>query len=164
MANITAWFINNFVWFQIGSMVISLVLLVAIVRLIIKIDYFSERREYGKEIRHLSDLRKIKLAKLWKVVLKKVANHNPELWKSAVFEVDDFFDDTLKAQGYIGGSEEERMDKVSEDIISNIQDIITIHAEITSLRADEKSVFDHEKVKEYLREFRKAFRELGLLD
>ena len=164
MNNAVTWFVVNFVWFQIGSMILSALLIVAIIRLIIKIDYFSERREYGREIRHLADLRQRKLAQLWKFVLKRAAQPNPELWKKAIYEVDDFFDDTLKAQGYIGGSEEERMAKVNQEIVSNIKDIIRVHAEISRLRSDELSKPDHEKIKEYLREYRKAFRELGLLE
>jgi hypothetical protein len=163
MANAVYWFTNNFIWIQVASMVLSAVFLFAIIRLIIKIDYFSERREYGREIRHLSNLRQIKLSQLWRVVLKEVSRPNPGQWKKAIFEVDDFFDDTLKAQGFIGGSEEERMGKVSTEMISNIGKIMEIHSEISILRADENSVADHEKIKEYLREYRKAFRELGLL-
>jgi|GEM_PF-2318758 len=164
MANIFKWFVDNFFWIQIGSTILSIILLVAIVRLIIKVDYYADKREYGWEILKLGNLRQKKLTNLWQRTLKKVAKPNPEEWKRAVFEVDNFFDDSLKGSGYIGGSEEERMAKVGKDKISNIQELIAIHLEITALKAEENSVIEHEKVKEFLRAYRKAFRELGLLE
>ncbi len=159
-----SWFSQNFIWIQITSMIISAVLLVFIIRLMIKIDFFAERRQYGSEIRHLSDLRKRKLSQLWKNVLKRIAQPVPSLWKESVFEVDAFFDDTLKAYGYLGSNEEERMDKVDSENISNIKKISEIHLEIIKLKGDDNLPLDKEKAKEYLREYRKAFRELGLLD
>ena len=145
-------------------MIISAILLVLIVRLMIKIDFFAERRQYGSEIRHLSDLRKRKLAQLWKKTLKRIIQPVPSLWKESVIEVDVFFDDTLKAYGYLGANEEERMSKVDSENVSNIDKIAGIHSEVVKLKNDDNSSIDKETTKEYLREYRKAFRELGLLD
>ena len=91
-----------------------------------------------------------------------ISRPNPAEWKKAVFEVNDFFDDTLKGLGYLGSSGEERLAKVEEDKISNTEELTKIHAEIKALKADENSVIEHENAKEYLRAYRKAFRELGL--
>ncbi len=164
MANIVDWFVINFVWIQIASILISTLLIVAIVRLIIKIDYFSDRREYGREIWKIKELRNIKLKELWKTTLKMISQPNPEKWKAALIAVDDFFDDTLKAVGYLGSSEVERLSKVEKEKISNIDDLKKIHLEILQLRAEENSVLDHEKAKEYLRAYRQAFRQLGYME
>ena len=164
MANIVDWFVINFVWIQIASILISTLLIVAIVRLIIKIDYFSDRREYGREIWKIKELRNIKLKELWKTTLKMISQPNPEKWKAALIAVDYFFDDTLKAVGYLGSSEVERLSKVEKEKISNIDDLKKIHLEILQLRAEENSVLDHEKAKEYLRAYRQAFRQLGYME
>ena len=164
MAGIVDWFINNFIWIQITSILISALLLVAIIRLIIKIDYFSDRREYGREIWNMEKLRNAKLKELWKVVLNLISQPDPTKWKDAMFTVDEFFDDTLKAVGYLGSSEEERLSKVEEDKISNVGDLKKIHLEIMQLKSDENSILDHEKAKEYLRAYRQAFRQLGYME
>lgn len=163
MTNLFNWFSANFIWFQIASILISTILIVAIVRLMMKIDYYSGKREYGWEVWKLEGLRRKKLSQLWARVLKMTSRPNPTGWKVAVFEVNDFFDDTLKGLGYLGSSGEERLGKVEKDKISNTDELLKMHMEINSLRADENSVMDHEKAKEYLRAYRKAFRELGLL-
>jgi hypothetical protein len=164
MANIVNWFVSNFVWIQIGSILISILLLVAIIRLIIKIDYFSDRREYGREIWKINELRSIKLKELWKKTLKLISQPNPDKWKLALVVVDDFFDDTLKAVGYLGSSEEDRLSKVEKEKISNVEEIKKIHLEIVKLKAEENSILEHEKAKEYLRAYRQAFRQLGYME
>ena len=60
MANIVNWFLGNFIWFQIASILLSIVLVVAIIRLMMKIDYYSGKREYGWEIWKLEGLEKKK--------------------------------------------------------------------------------------------------------
>jgi hypothetical protein len=129
----------------------------------VKINYYSGKRGYGWEIWKLEGLRRKNLAQLWKKVLKVTAQPNPTGWKRIVFEVNDFFDDTLKGLGYLGSSGEERLAKVKESEISNTEELSKIHVEIKELKANEDSVIEHEKAKEYLRAYRKAFRELGLL-
>lgn len=163
MANAFNWFLDNFIWLQIASILISIVLIIFIVRLMIKINYYSGKREYGWEIWKLEGLRRKKLIQLWGRVLKMTSRPDPTGWKKAVLEVNDFFDDILKGLGYLGSSGEERLAKVEEDKISNTNELAEIHTEIKALKADENSAIDHEKAKKYLKTYRKAFRELGLL-
>jgi hypothetical protein len=164
MASIVNWFVENFFWIQVISTLISIALVVAVIRLAIKIDYYADRREYGWEIWKLKGLRRRKLEQLWKRALKKIARPEPGRWKEVVFEVNDFFDDTLKGIGYIGSSAEERISKVGKENVSNIDELTKIQEEIKSLKSDGSSILGHEKAKEYLRTYRKAFRELGLLE
>lgn len=164
MNSLVNWFVNNFFWIQLASIIISLVLIIAIVRLIIKIDYYSDKREYGLEIWQIKKLRHKKLKKLWKKVLASVVEPDPVKWKEVLIEVDNFFDDTLKEVGYLGESAKERLLKVEKEKISNIQEIIKIHEEIEKIKASDSLFLEHEKFKEYLRAYRQAFRQLGYLD
>ena len=164
MASIVDWFAINFVWIQITSILISALLIVAIVRLIIKIDYYADKREYSREIWKIKELRHIKLKELWKATLKLISQPDPDKWKSAVIAVDNFFDDTLKAVGYLGSSEDERLSKIDKEKISNVDEIKKIHLEISQLKSEENSILDHEKAKEYLRAYRQAFRQLGYME
>jgi hypothetical protein len=158
------WFADKFIWIQIASILVSLILIIGIIRLIIKIDYFSDKREYGLEIWKLEKLQKEKFKKVWQKVLNLIIQPDPKKWKEAVFLSDDFFDEILKASGYIGSSKEERLSQVPKEKVSNIDQLIKIQKEILQLRLDENSVLDHEKAKEYLRIYRKAFYQLGYLD
>jgi hypothetical protein len=164
MNSLVNWFVNNFFWIQLASIIISLVLIIAIVRLIIKIDYYSDKREYGLEIWQIKKLRHKKLKKLWKKVLALVVEPDPVKWKEVLIEVDNFFDDTLKEIGYLGESAKERLLKVEKEKISNIEEIIKIHEEVEKIKASDSLFLEHEKVKEYLRAYRQAFRQLGYLD
>lgn len=164
MANIVHWFEINFIWIQTLSILISVALLIGIIRLIIKIDYFSDKREYGREVWNVAQLRQTKLKELWKRTLKLISLPDPAKWKAALIAVDDFFDDTLKSAGYIGSSEEERLSKVDKEKVSNINELKKICLEIAQLKVDENSILDHEKAKEYLRAYRQAFRQLGYME
>ncbi len=165
MANLVNWFVNNFVWFQAVSVALSVVFLVLIIKIIIKIDYYGDKREYQWEIAKIDKIYQIKSNKIWNSAYSALKQSKPDLWKKIIIEVNDFFDDYLKVIGYLGDSEWERLVQVENNKISNIEKIKKICEEkVFSLYSNPEASLGYEEAKEILREFRQSYRQLGLMD
>jgi len=152
------------IWIPITSVVISFFLLYKIVSLILKTDYFGYKRDYGWKIMKTAKYQKIKGVKIWNLILNYISQPDPVKWREAILKADDLMDDVLRDSGYKGYDLNELLTQVDSSKISNIDEIKRIRFELKELLKDEDVLLDREKVKEFLREYRQAFRQFGLLD
>lgn len=150
-------------WIQLVSLLISLFLLVASIRLIIKMDFFSDKRDYGWQAVRSDSIARTRLEKAWRVVLKKITLPDSGAWKEAVLLADNEFDEVIRSSGYRGATPEERLMVVDESAIANISRIRVLRGELIPALKDENASVDYEKAKELLREYRRAFKQLGMM-
>ena len=164
MTSLVNWFSQNFFWIQATSLTLSLILFVAIIYLVIKIDYFSDRREYGWEVMDIVNTYKKRTLRAWKKIIEKITSLDPKLWFEAVKEADVILDEVLKSSGYLGKSVEERLSKFSPSETFNMEALKEKRREFFSLFSEESVDVDVVKAKELLREYRSALQQFGMLD
>lgn len=151
-------------WFKIASAFISLILLVAIVRLIIVIDYFSDKRDYGWRVARGTLAEKKRSSRQWKQILELVKKHNPLAWKEALQKADEMVDEVLKAGGYSGSSIDERLMKIDASQISHIDEIRRVRKEVFLKMEDEQNALELSETKKLLRLYRDVLREFGMME
>ncbi len=150
-------------WIQFISLLLSLFFLAASIRLIIKMDFFSDKRDYGWQAVRSDAIARTRLEKAWKIVLKKITLPDSGAWKEAVLLADGEFDEIIRSSGYRGATPDERLVMIDESAIANISRIRVLRNELMSALKDEDASVDYEKAKELLREYRRAFKQLGMM-
>ncbi len=153
----------DWMWIQLISLLLSLFFLTLSIRLIIKMDFFSDKRNYGWQAVRSDSIARTRLQKAWKVVLKKITLPDSGAWKEAVLLADNEFDEVIRSSGYRGASPEERLMLVDESAVANISKIRALRAELLPSLTNEEASLDYEKAKELLREYRRAFKQLGMM-
>jgi hypothetical protein len=114
--------------FEVISLIISFLLLVAIIFLIIKI-----RKDIKKQLSTIvesvadSDLPKKIMVERWESVLKKLEANDESSYKLAVIEADKIFDDLLKRMGYQGEDMGERLRQLTSSQIANLDEVWQAH-------------------------------------
>jgi len=96
LQHIIGWVVGEWTLIRVVSAVISVILLVAIVRYMIVLDYFYERREYGRRAYNYPKEYKKQNLKKWEMILRHIQTSNPALWKKAVQEADDLLFEVLR--------------------------------------------------------------------
>jgi len=151
-------------WLKMASAFISLILLVAVIRLIILIDYFSDKRDYGWRIARGASAEKKRSSKQWKGILELVKKHTPLAWKEAVQKADAMVDEVLKAGGYAGNSIDERLMKIDASQIAHIDEIRRVRKEVFLKMEDEQGMLDLSETKKLLRLYRDVLRQFGMIE
>lgn len=149
--------------FQLTSLLISAVFLAASIRLLLKTNFFSATRDYGWHAVRPDAIARTRLEKTWKTVLKKITTPDVSAWKEAIALADGEFDELLRSSGYRGTTPEERLVIVDPAVLPNISRIRVLRNELVPALKDEDASVDYEKAKELLREYRAAFRQLGMM-
>lgn len=154
---------NWFFWFKVVSGGVSLVLLIAIARLIIRIDFFSDKRDYGIRLLRDKNVQQKHLVDQWKYVLALIATQSPDAWKKAFVIADNLLHDVLKNTGLLGRTTQELLAQVGDDRISNSDALKRIRQDVLAMINGEREV-EFDVVKECLREYRQAFRQMKALE
>ncbi|MFA6495379.1 MAG: hypothetical protein WC246_01405 [Candidatus Paceibacterota bacterium] len=153
----------NWIWIQLISLLLSLFFLIASIRLIIKMDFFSDKREYGWQAIRSDAIARTRVQKAWKIILKKIVLPDSGAWKEAIILADNEFDEIVRSSGYHGETPQERLMVIDEAAIANISRIRVLRADMAPDLANEEAAVDYGKAKELLREYRRAFQQLGMM-
>lgn len=151
-----------FFWVQVVSVVASVALLASIIRMIIKIDFFSESREYGLRLLRDASIRKKQFIDEWNRVLSLMATQNPEAWRRAFVIAEQMLHEGLKSVGLLGATTEILLSHATDDLISNSDALKKIRRETLYMIQGERDI-ELDVIKECLREYRQAFRQMKIL-
>lgn len=164
MTSLANWLSQNLFFFQLLSLVLSTFLFCAIIYLVVKIDYFSDKREYGWESWNVTKTYKKRVANFWSKIIKNISSQDPTLWKEAVKIAEETLAEILKAAGYRGAKMEELLKSFNSIKILGADELKQKRSEFFELYADDSIPVDLIKTKELLREYRNVFKNLGMLD
>lgn len=104
-----------------------------------------------------------KLKKEWKKIKERLETGLESEIKLAVIEADSLVDQTLKNLGYAGESFGERLDKLTLDILPNLEEVREIHKIRNDIIHDPTYKLSQEEAKKALAVYEKALIELDAL-
>jgi len=152
-----------FFWIRVVSAVVSFILLGGIVYLIMQIDYFSDRREYGWRIWRGKKGEKKRSLRKWKTILEDVASGDASRLTNAVLTAQGLVGETLRVAGYKGASFGELLHSVSETDVPCIVETRRMYKDISEY-IEKKEELSRQDVKALLRLFREILRQFGVVD
>lgn len=144
--------------------VFSLFLIAAIFFLLLKSSWLKARALF--DIFEFFTYRPYGAKKATKQWLKISARLNTPLeseYKLAVIEADSMFDDTLKRMNYGGDSLLERLEKVPQDILPDVEKVRLAHKVRNNIVHDPDYRLGLEEAKSALLSYEKALIDLGIL-
>lgn len=159
-----SWIINHTGVIEGISFVISAIFFVMAVRLMIRMNYFSEDIRYRWNFLKKTRDDKNRILGIWKKILDLVISRNPDDWKQAALVSDSLLDEVLKIAGYRGNTVEERLSHVDESAVPTISGLRRVRTRVFALLAEAEPHIEQAQIKELLREYRHVFRQLGIME
>jgi len=159
-----SWIISNIVFLQVLCILVSAIFLIATAVLMVRVDYFSDKRDYGLRAWAGTAGDKKVSNKAWKRMLQKVASDSPALWREALVDGGRLLFETLKTAGYRAPNLEEILYMVDQLQISNVEEVRRMHSKAQIVIADETMALTHGEVKEILRAYRELLRQFGVAE
>ncbi len=101
-------------------------------------------------------------SKEWKKIVGRLKKRNESEHKLAVVEADKMLDESLAQMGYAGDSLGEKLDKVKEDVLSNIEEIRKVHSISNAIIHDPDYRLRADQAEKTLDVYQRAFRDLEL--
>ena len=146
------------------SIVISALLVWIIVYTTIRSGFLRTQLEVWSDITMIGNVSKRRKLRIWKRIVQRTKTEDMADWKKAILEADAVFDEILKVSGYRGENIHDRFKQLPPEAISNHEKIIAAHEVRDKIMQDPEYIISREEMINVLREYQKAFRELGLID
>ncbi len=140
---------------------LSLFMITAMIYFIYKSDYFGKR--------YLDDLAEftksearggVKITQDWKEIEKKKESEDESERKISIAEADDMLERVLVRLGYEGDSLEEKLKKLDDDALSNMDDVIKAHRRRRDMSHDTSYRLTKEETEEIIQIYKEVFDNL----
>jgi len=161
---IVDWMGSVLIWLQFVSILISVILLGWIIYMMMKTNYFSGKIEDYMDTLGIGDLTKRKSLKGWQQIRKRIISTAQQDWKLAVLEADKIFGEILKMAGYLGNDIDKKLEILTKDNLSNLDDMKKAHNLSAQIMRDPGMELKKEDAVTALKAYKKAFIELNLLE
>lgn len=144
------WIEEAFGIYKIVSVVISAIFLVLVIRFIILTDAFGGYRKYKLDVYKYGGNEKKAIVNRWKKILDLMSSKNADDWKRAALLAESMFVDIMKIESstQVDVKEFSRLREVREQVLPLVR---------------EEGAVAIAPIKELLREYREAFKEMGYL-
>jgi len=167
--DIISWIISppfpkTFFIIKILFILISLYFLAGIIYFLSKTHYLQWL--YGEPVTSLLTQRPYgvkKIDKQWKRIVERLKSDSEEEYKLAIIEADAILDEVLKKIGYKGDTIDERLEKVTTDAISNLEELKKVHQIESDIVRDPSYHLTKEEAKKILLVYKKTFEELDVI-
>lgn len=146
-----------------ASIVISAILIWGIFYAATRSGYFIRRIEDFKDKYMVGNVGKDRQMRAWRRILKRMRSDSPESWKRAILDADDILDEILKMSGYVGNTPDERFQQLPPEALANHDRIIAAHKIRDQIQRNPEYTLDRSEAIAVLREYEKAFKQLGLI-
>lgn len=140
---------------------ISLYFLAGIIYFCLKTHYLQWL--YGEPVTALLFRRPYgikKINKRWTQITKRLKSDLEEEYKLSIIEADALLDEVLRKIGYKGETIEERLDKLTTESLSNLNEVKKAHQVESDIVRDPNYRLTKEQAKKILLVYKKAFEEL----
>ena len=149
--------------FRLIFIFISILLGGMIIFLISVNGYIQARfKENFDEFVKAKPFRNVKVKIEWSDVMKNIKEGKESDRKLSIIEVDDAINDALEQLGYQGNDLREKLDKLSENIIPNIEDLKKAHKTRRDIVYDPSRGLSQEEAQGLVSIYEKTFRSLQL--
>ena len=157
-------FQNSLIFFKIIFLLISLFFLIVIFFFLSKTQYlklmyfqnwkeFLTYRAYGAR----------RMIKVWEKIIKRLEGAQESEYKLAVIEADETLNDVLEKIGFTGQTIEERLGKLTPEVLPNIDQLKEAHQVRDNILHDPDFRLGLEKAKKTLDVYEKSLRDLEVI-
>lgn len=155
---------DNLIWFQLVSLIISSILVMAIVWLIVKSNFIAEKTGYFFDVLGKASLSKKRSLKALKQIQKRFKIGDESNLKMAIIEADKILDELLKVSGYKGETMSDRLKLLTSAQLSNINEIWEAHKLRNRIVHEPNFHLTRGEAWNAVEIYKKAFKEFGLID
>lgn len=144
----------------------SAVLFVDIILLLVQRGVSGNLRETltGMDVPVALTRKKTKTRKRWEEIKQKLAIGNPNDYKIAVIEADDFIGEIIAGMGYAGSNFGERLEDVPEGQIANIEGMKEAHSVRNRIIHDDRFVLSREDAEGVLAQYEEFLKSFQVID
>lgn len=164
IANFIKFILDNLLLIQFISFLISGILLFLSIYFLVRINIIGEEFEHLLGVLTSKDISKRRGLKAWKQIQKRLKSKEEKQLKLAVIEADIILNEILKMAGYPGKNLEERLEQISSEQLSNIEEIRQAHKLKTRLVSEPDFSITPNEAGIIIEIYKKAFQELQLIE
>lgn len=149
---------------KILSTIFSLLFLTAIIFLIRKTSWLRYR--HGQDLKEFFTARPYeekKIEKIWTKILAGLEKPSESEYKLAIIEADSLLNEILGKMGYQGETLGERLEKVTADILPNLQEILEAHKFRNNIVHDPDYRVTLEQAQGIIKIYQKALQDLNAI-
>jgi len=156
--------IDNLLIIQIISFSISTILLGLSIYFIIKTEVIKEPVENFFDVLGAINISKRRTLKAWKQIQKRLRSDRMNDLKLAVLEADKILDEILRMAGYGGKNLDERLEEMSPDEFSNLEELKQVHKFKHRISNEPDLVITFNEAQIAVDIYKKVFQELDLIE
>ncbi|MCD6500830.1 hypothetical protein J7K42_02325 [bacterium] len=148
---------------KIICITISVLFFLAILYLLARSSYLNEvmGEDFG-DFSSFRDFSQRRIARKWEKIKKRFKKGTPAQQKLSLLEGLEMFDNILKRAGFAGESLTERLEKLTEDDISNLSSVKEAVQVCQDIARDPDYLLSKEKAEEVIDTFEKVFKDLEI--
>ncbi len=160
----SAFYFSHLGIFEFISVIVSGTLIAATVFFIIKTGWLAVRIDRVEDVILKADTPKRKSLKTWGKVQQHFFQGDENSLKLALLEADKILDEALRLAGIMGENLGDRLKKINESQLPNLQDIWEAHKLRNRLAHEQDFKLNRNTAERALAIYEQAFKDLGLLD
>ena len=151
-------------WLEFGAFIISVLFIFGIIYFVIRSQWLLMRVDEWIDFLGAGDLTRRRTLRGWRQILKRLRAEDAQNWKLAILEADKILAELLRLIGFKGETVHERLQKVTPEMLPNIEELYQVHALRDRIVQEPDFKITHEEASRIIRIYARAFRELGLID
>ncbi len=105
----------------------------------------------------------VKMEENWSEIVKQAKSERESDRKIAVIEADDIIDDVLAQLGYSGDSLVEKLERINEEIIPNLEEIKEAHKKRKEISYDPNKSLSIQEAEKLVSVYEKTFKDLQVI-
>lgn len=164
IANFTNFILENLLLIQFISFFVSGILLFLSIYFLVRINIIGEQFEHLLGVFTSKDIAKRRGLRGWKQIQKRLKSGEEKQLKLAVIEADLILNEILKMAGYPGKNLEERLEQITSEQLSNIEEIRQAHKLKTRLVSEPDFNITPNEAEVIIEIYKKAFQEFNLIE
>ncbi len=159
-----SWLEPNLIWFQLLGVLLSGLFLWGIIYIITRVNYFDMKVEKYMDLLGMGNLTKRRSLKGWEQIKKRIISEAQQDWKLGVLEADKILDEILKMAGYLGSDLTKKLEILKPENLASLEEIKSAHLLARKIMSDPSLELKKDDAIVALKSYKKAFKELNLLE